>query len=379
MKKYIAFIFALVAMTAMFSSVNFMPTRKLNALNEYKGMVVIEQNSKRVLDEYNKDQRFPMASTTKIMTALVILKNCPDLEREIAINDKAIGIEGTSMYLRKGEKLTLKELLAGMMLPSGNDAATALALSVCDTMEEFAELMNKEAKELGLENTNFKNSHGLDEDEHYTSAYDLATISAEAMKYKEFTELVVQSSMQVRGAGGDQGDIRFLKNKNKFIKLYEGATGIKTGFTDNAGRCLVASSTRGKMNLICVVLNCPTMFETAGRLMNKAYEKYNYVELLPAYNCYRKMDVQNGKETEVKLYTCRGFAYPLTQEETAEITYDYHVPSSLTAPIKKEEVIGYVEIILGETVLFKENIYTMDEIKGTNFLNNFQSILENWY
>ena len=379
MKKYFAFIFALVSLTSMFVSVNFMPTKKLNALNEYKGMVVIEQNSKRVLDEYNKDQRFPMASTTKIMTALIVLKKYPDLEKEIQINDKAIGIEGTSMYLRKGEKLTVKELLAGMLLPSGNDAATALALSVCDTMEEFAAIMNKEAKELGLENTNFKNSQGLDENEHYTSAYDLATISAEAMNYKEFAELVAQPSMQVRGAGGDQGDIRFLKNKNKFIKLYEGATGIKTGFTDNAGRCLVASSNRGKMNLICVVLNCPTMFESAERLMNKAYDKYNYVELLPAYNCYRKIDVQDGKETEVKLYTCRRFAYPLTQEETAEITYDYHIPSYLTAPIKKEEIIGYVEIKLGNTVLFKENIYTMDEIKSTNFLNSFQSILENWY
>jgi len=379
MKKYFACIFALVATCITFASVNVMPTKNSNALNEYKGMVVIEQNSKRVLDEYNKDLRLPMASTTKIMTALVVLKNCPDLEKEIEINDKAVGIEGTSMYLRKGEKLTIKELLAGMMLPSGNDAATALALSVCDTMQEFADLMNKEAKELGLENTKFKNSHGLDEEQHYTSAYDLATIGAEAMKYKEFAELVAQPSMQVRGAGGDQGDIRFLKNKNKFIKIYEGATGIKTGFTDNAGRCLVASSTRGKMNLICVVLNCPTMFESAERLMDKAYEKYNYVELLPAYNCYRKMDVQEGKESEVKLYTCRGFAYPLTQEETAEITYDYHVPTSLTAPIKKEEVIGYVEIKLGDTVLFKENIYTMDEIKGINFLNNFQSILENWY
>ena len=152
MKKYFAFIFALVATCITFASVNVMPTKNSNALNEYKGMVVIEQNSKRVLDEYNKDLRLPMASTTKIMTALVVLKNCPDLEKEIEINDKAVGIEGTSMYLRKGEKLTIKELLAGMMLPSGNDAATALALSVCDTMQEFADLMNKEAKELGLEN-----------------------------------------------------------------------------------------------------------------------------------------------------------------------------------------------------------------------------------
>lgn len=345
---------------------------------DYKGMVVIEQNSKRVLNEYQKDMRLPMASTTKIMTALIIMENCNNLDKEITIDDRSVGIEGTSIYLRKGERLTLKELLAGMMLPSGNDAASALAYHLCPTMEKFATMMNEKAKQLNLTNTNFQNSHGLDAKEHYTSAYDLAIISSEAMKYEFFADLVSQPSLQIRGAGGEFGEIRFLKNKNKFLKVFDGATGIKTGFTDNAGRCLVASSKRGNLDLICVLLNCPNMFEIAKNLMNKTFENYNYVELIPPYNCYRKIQVIDGKQEEVKLYTRRGFSYPLTKEEGLRITYNYNLPDNLVAPIKKEQVVGEVEIKLDKELLFKELIYASDEIKSIDILNSIKDILENW-
>lgn len=377
MKKFLSLILTIFAFLIVFNS-NVISSHAY-AASEYKGMVVIEQNSKRVLNEYNKNQRFAMASTTKIMTALITLKNYPDLDKKITIDDRAVGIEGTSMYLRKGEELTIRELLFGMLLPSGNDAATALALSMCENMSDFANIMNEEASKLGLENTHFMNSHGLDEKDHYISAYDLAIIAAEAMKYQDFRDIVNQPSTTITGAGGEQGDVRYLKNKNKFIKMFDGATGIKTGFTDNAGRCLVASSTRGKMNLICVVLNCPTMFESACKLMEDAYQKFNYIELIPAYNCYRKIDVIDGRQTEVKLYTCKGFSYPLTQDEISHVIYDYNLPNSLVAPIKKEEIVGSLEIKLDDELLFKENIYAMDEIKSTTFLDNFEQVLENWY
>ena len=349
------------------------------AQNPYKSMVVIEQNTKRVLNEYNKDLQLPMASTTKIMTALVVLKNCDNLDKEVLVDDRAIGIEGTSMYLRKGEKLTIKELLAGMLLPSGNDASCALAYHLAPTMQEFANLMNKQAKELGLENTCFKNSHGLDEENHYTSAYDLAAIASEAMKFEEFVNIVSSPYIQVRGAGGEQGDIRYLKNKNKLLHNFDGTTGIKTGFTDNAGRCFVSSATRGKLNLICVVLNCPDMFEVSQNLLNEGFNNYNYVELMSAYNCYRKIQVQDGKKDEVKLYTKRAFCYPLTAEECNNITFEYDVPQTLTAPIEKEQVIGKVQIKLNDKILFEENIYAMDEIKSISVINNFKDIINEWF
>ena len=242
------------------------------ASNEFKSMVIIEQNTKRVINEFNKDLQLPMASTTKIMTALVVLKNCNDLQQQVLVDDRAIGIEGTSMYLKKGERLTVKELLCGMLLPSGNDASCALAYYLAPTMQDFANMMNAEAKELGLKNSNFKNSHGLDEEGHYTSAYDLAIISSEAMKFSEFVEIVSSPYIQVKGAGGEQGDIRYLKNKNKLLHSFEGTTGIKTGFTDNAGRCFVSSAKRGNLNLICVVLNSPNMFEVSQNLLNEAFE-----------------------------------------------------------------------------------------------------------
>ena len=344
----------------------------------YKGMVVIEQNTGRVLDEYNKDTRLPMASTTKIMTALTVLKNCKDIDKEILIDERAVGIEGTSMYLRKGEKLTIKELLSGMLLPSGNDAATALAYSICPTMEEFAHLMNKEAENLGLLNTNFQNSHGLDQEEHYTSAYDLAIISAEAMKYDVFKDIVASANISVRGAGGDQGDIRYLKNKNRLLHSFEGTTGIKTGFTDNAGRCFVSSAKRGNLEIICVVLNCPDMFQVSANLLSKAFENYNYIQLLQPYHYYRKIEVLDGKQEEVKLYTKKGFSYPLSKEECDKITYEYNVPDNLTAPIEKEQVIGSVTIKLNDKVLFEENIYTTEEIKSINIVSNIKEIVNNW-
>lgn len=170
MKKLLSIIACLIACLLFLGCA--IPKDIATAATEYKGMVVIEQNTKRVLDEYQKDLRLPMASTTKIMTALVVLENCKDLDKQITIDDRVVGVEGTSMYLRKGEKLTTRELLCGMLLPSGNDAATALALSICEDMQSFASLMNQKAQDLGLKNSQFKNSHGLDEDGHYTSAYD---------------------------------------------------------------------------------------------------------------------------------------------------------------------------------------------------------------
>ena len=380
MKKF-AFSFSLIC--ALLLSIILVGETKTvkstTAIADYKSMVVIEQNTKRVLNEYNKDLQLPMASTTKIMTALVVLKNCNNLEEEVLIDDRAIGIEGTSMYLRKGEKLTVKELLCGMLLPSGNDASCALAYHFAPTMEEFAKMMNQEAESLGLKNTSFKNSHGLDEQNHFTSAYDLAVISAEAMKFDEFIEIVSSPFIQVKGAGGEQGETRYLKNKNKLLHCFEGTTGIKTGFTDNAGRCFVSSATKGNLKLICVVLNCPNMFEVSQNLLAKAFENYNYVELLPAYNCYRKIQVSDGKKNEVKLYTKQGFSYPLTQEEINFVAYEYNIPETLQAPIQKEQVVGKVEIKLDNQVLFEENIYAVDEVKSINVINNFKEILDQWF
>lgn len=354
------------------------PSQSIVKNTSAKAMVTIEANTKRVLYEKNKDERLPMASTTKIMTALCALESGSNLDEEFETDPRAVGIEGTSMYLRKGEKLCLRDLLYGLILPSGNDASCAIAYRISGSIEDFVALMNKKAKELNLVNTNFVNPHGLDAKDHYTSAYDLAIITAEALKNPEFVEIIGTKSKSVKGAGGEQGELRFLKNKNKLLTSFEGCTGVKTGFTDMAGRCFVASSKRGDLSVISVVLNCGPMFEECAMLMEKAFEEYNYIEVLEPYLFYRKAPVLKGKENEVKLWTKQGFYYPLTKEESLKISYDYEIDENLIAPLEKEQVVGKLTIKLCDEVLFETEIYTMDEIKSNELFENMKQIGHHW-
>lgn len=341
-----------------------------------KSMVVIEADSRRVLNDKNKDERLAMASTTKIMTALVTCKNVKDFDEVVAINDNAVGIEGTSMYLKKGEKLTVKELLYGLMLPSGNDAAMALAYYVGGSEERFVEMMNEQAKELNLQNTHFANPHGLDADGHYTSAYDLAIITAEALKNDTFKEIV--STKNIRVTGSKENEPRFLSNKNKLLKTLEGCTGVKTGFTDNAGRCFVCSCTRDGMTLISVVLNCGPMFEESAKLLNACFEKYKMREILEPYTQGENIKVSNGESDFVQTVTKHGFTYPLTDEEFNNIKIVRNQPEILDAPVVKEQKIGEIEIYLDKNLLFKENIYTIENVKSTKYLDKIWEIVDEW-
>lgn len=341
-----------------------------------KSMVVIEADSRRVLNDKNKDERLAMASTTKIMTALVTCKNVKDFDEVVAINDNAVGIEGTSMYLKKGEKLTVKELLYGLMLPSGNDAAMALSYYVGGSEERFVEMMNEQAKELNLQNTHFANPHGLDADGHYTSAYDLAIITAEALKNDTFKEIV--STKNIRVTGSKENEPRFFSNKNKLLKTLEGCTGVKTGFTDNAGRCFVCSCTRDGMTLISVVLNCGPMFEESAKLLNACFEKYKMREILEPYAQGENIKVSNGESDFVQTVTKHGFSYPLTDEEFNNIKIVRNQPEIIDAPVVKEQKIGEIEIYLDKNLLFKENIYTIENVKSTKYLDKIWEIVDEW-
>lgn len=234
--------------------------------------IVIEQSTGKVLKGQNIHARLPMASTTKVMTAYTIIKNVKDLDRQITIDKRAVGVEGSSIYLQEGEKLTFRELLYGLMMRSGNDSAVALAIGMSGSEEEFVKMMNYEAKLLGLRNTNFTNPHGLHNDNHYTSSYDLAKITAEAYKYDTFREVVGCKNIKISNY---DGGYRYLVNKNKMLNNYKDANGVKTGFTKRAGRCLVAGAKRNDMQLISVVLNVPDMYNMCSYLLDYGFENYN--------------------------------------------------------------------------------------------------------
>lgn len=370
-------IFLILVMAFSFAISSFLiPKVSADGETSAKAMCVIESSTGRVLKSKNKDEKLAMASTTKIMTALVTIKNVKDLNEIVNINDNAVGIEGTSMYLRKGEKLTVKELLLGLMLPSGNDAAVALAYHVGGSEENFVKMMNEEAKSLKLENTSFANPHGLDAEGHYTSAYDLALIASEAMKLDEFKEICRTKHTQVTGSKINEP--RFLSNKNKLLKTLDGCNGVKTGFTDNAGRCFVGSCERNGMNLICVVLNCGPMFEDCAKLLEECFNQYEMRQILTAYSKNDDVKVNNGEKEFVATTTKKGFSYPLTKEEFAQLKFVKNIPNSINATVNKNEIVGELEIYLENNLLFKENIYTIEEVKSTKYLDKIWEVVDEW-
>lgn len=216
--------------------------------------IVIEAQTGTVLWQKNAAERRAMASTTKIMTAILTIE-AGDLDREFTVDPYAIMVEGTSMGLREGDRVSRRDLLYGILLPSGNDAANAAAVSVAGSTASFAELMNKKAQELGLTDTHFVTPSGLDADGHYTTAYDLAMLTAYAMKNEVFRSVVCCKSAEVEF--GSPPYKRTLYNSNKMLSRYDGAIGVKTGFTDNARRCLVSAAERDGVTLIAVTLNAP--------------------------------------------------------------------------------------------------------------------------
>lgn len=234
-------------------------------------MALIDGDTGELLFSKNCDERREPASTTKICTAITVLEHWTMLDIPVAVPDEAIGVEGSSIYLQKGEMLSVRDLLYGLMLQSGNDCAVALAMIVGDSVEGFAELMNETAKKAGALNTNFVNPHGLHHDDHYTTAYDLCMISYYAMKNDVFREIVATKRHRMPYHNHDYD--RNFPNKNKMLYNYQGGNGIKTGFTKASGRCLVSSATRNDKTYICTVLNCGDMWEESARLLDRAFAR----------------------------------------------------------------------------------------------------------
>lgn len=276
-----------------------------------RAMCTMDVATGRVLFAHNADEPMGMASTTKVVTALTVLENCQDLDTKIRVADEAIGVEGSSIYLQKGEQLTVRELLYGLMLRSGNDAAVALALAVAPSIAVFAEMMNQTAAKYGATKTHFVNPHGLDNPEHYTTARDLAMLSAAALRNPTFVEIC--SAQEKRIDGVDMP--RVLINKNKLLKTLDGCIGVKTGYTKKTGRSFVGAREVDGQKIVCVVLNCGPMFPETAQLLTDADTLYHNKAVLTAETTFTD---QNGN----KALALSDFSYPLTQVELEQLTYN---------------------------------------------------------
>jgi len=322
-----------------------------------KAMCVLEKDSGRLIAGKNENAKLAMASTTKIVTAITVIQNCNDLDEQIQISDKAVGIEGSSIYLRSEEIISVRDLLYGLMLRSGNDSAVALACHVGGSVESFADMMNETAKKAGATNSNFVTPHGLDHKDHYTTAYDLAKITAYALNNPTFKEIVSTKMHTVPAT--NKSEKRYMHNKNRLLNNLEGCIGVKTGFTKKAGRCLVSAIERENTTYVCVVLNCGPMFEESATLLNNADYSYKNTKIIDKnkeiYNEYI-IDKADGK---LYLYSEEDFCYPLSSGELQNIRIEYNVKLDNA---KVGDQVGEIKVFLKNDLLKTIKLVTINKI-----------------
>ncbi len=347
--KIVIFILVLTSIFVLFYSNHKRVVQAGSASSE----IVIETNSNRILYEHNSKDKKYMASTTKILTAIVIIENC-DLNEIVRVKKQTTGIEGSSIYLEEGEELRVKDLLYGLMLRSGNDCAETLAVHCSGSIEKFAKLMNETAIKIGALNSNFVNPHGLHDDNHYTTAYDLALISSYAIKNASFKDIVSTKSVKIPFSTRNYD--RILINKNKMLKEFDGSTGIKTGYTKKAGRCLVTSCLRNGMELVCIVLNCPPMFEQSKQLLTNAFDNYSIYKLLESDNI---IDFISDGNQNFAIHLKKDVVLPLTKDEYDNLKIKYNYSKNHSKPLISNQEIGNVEILSKNNLIFKEKIYTI--------------------
>ncbi len=335
MKKIFSCLFCIIFLPMLT-----LPANALSVSAQYA--CVIDAQTGTVLYEKNGYKTHSMASTTKIMTALLALENAkPD--EVVTVSKNAAGTEGSSMYLANGETLTMQDLLYGLMLQSGNDAAIAIAEHVGGSVENFAKMMTNRAHSIGAKNTAFKNPNGLDAEGHYTTAYDLALITKEALRNPDFAEIVATKKKTL--PKDEDSNARSFANHNKLLSLYPGCIGVKTGFTKKTGRCLVSAATQNHTTLICVTLNAPNDWNDHTNMLNHGFSLVSAKPLILKDMILKSIPVKCGTSKTVELLAAEDFYLSQTDAEgLAKVKLDYKLPSEIQAPITAGTQIGKLTI-----------------------------------
>lgn len=332
--------------------------------NESKACIVIDAKTGRVLGGQNIHERLPMASTTKIMTSLLALEQ-EKLDEWFTVDNDAIHVEGSSMGLQEGDQVTLRSLVYGMLLPSGNDAANAAAVRICGDQDSFVAKMNLRASELGLENTQFRNPSGLDARGHFSSAYDMAQLCREAMKHEIFREICCLSRAQVEF--GNPPYHRWLENYNKLLTMYPYCIGVKTGFTEAAYRCLVSAAEKDGMTLICVTLNCPDDWSVHEELYDYYFSVLSSKDLsseLPQTLPLATFGIKSDGElcTELTVRPAQELCFPLQASDAVSI--DIFRKPLIFAPVSEDTVLGEIRISINDTEIFRTELLAAENLSA---------------
>ncbi len=334
--------------------------------------IVMDMVSGRILYEKNAYTRSSIASTTKIMTAIVAIENSNDNE-DVLVSKKAASISGSTVNLKEGKIYKMGDLLYALMLRSGNDAAIAIAEHVGGSVEAFAEMMTRKAAEIGATNTNFVTPHGLDDPQHFSTAYDLALITQYALKNEKFNKIVGTKESVFEGNN--------ITNTNEMLGLYPGVDGVKTGYTGQAGRCLVTSASHDGWRIISIVLNCVSRYSRAQNsktLLDYAFNNFKSYDLLRKGQMVKELDLKKGLQDKLSIYSDSNISIPLKADEVDRIEVVYNIPGIIEAPINIFSKVGTIEYRLDGKLLATAEVITNNEVPRKDFYFYFQKIFKTW-
>lgn len=369
MKRKIAICLAMLMLWMPYSAGKAMPEVSSHSA------CVIDIDTGRILAAKNKNEKSEPASITKIMTALIALENA-DIKKVVTIPGAAAGVEGSSIYIKAGEKYSLEDLLYGLMLRSGNDAATAIAIDVAGSVDAFVEKMNQKAQELGCTGTHFNNPHGLPDEKHYTTAHDMALITAAALRNDTFVKIVSTKNYTAEPDGA--GETRSWQNKNKLLWQYEGAIGVKTGYTKSAGKTYVGAADRNGIRIAVVVLGAKDMWGDAATLLDDAFASYQQVDLIKDGQSTGVTPVLEGLSSEVEGITEGSLSKTLTKEEQERIVTKCVYQTPLYAPVAKGDIIGSMQVYLDDEMIGSVPIVAAADVAAYDFAHCLDKVIRQW-
>jgi len=334
---------------------------------------VIDVHTGRILYEKNGDDRMLVASLTKIITAIVAIESGVDLDSVVTVSNRAAGKEGSSIYLKVGEKQKLKDLLYAVMLRSGNDAATAVAEHVGKTEAKFVEMMNAKVAELGLTGTHFANPHGLDAKDHYSTSHDMAVLTAYALRNETFAE-IVKTKVKSIPMGGESWD-RKMYNKNKMLARYAGADGVKTGYTKAAGRCLASSATKDGRQVAVLTLDASNDWNDHARLLDYGFQSYQNEAVAKESEVVKSVPVTDGLVPQVDVRVGHEFRYPVRGDEKDKLRHEIVLDEQLEAPITAGQKVGEMKIYFGDKMVGMVPLVAASDVGEQTFWNKLKNLI----
>ena len=377
MKKYIFLILLLIIPICV-------KAENLDLAPNAKSAILIEASTGEIIYEKNSHEKLPPASMTKMMSMLLIIEKIEEnklkWDEMVTASSKASSMGGSQIFLEPGEKMSVTELLKGIAIGSGNDATMALAERISGSEEEFVKLMNEKAKTLGLKNTNFKNPTGLDAENHYSSAYDMALIAKELVKHKKILEFTSTYEDYLRQNTNNKF---WLVNTNRLVRFYQGVDGLKTGFTNEAGYCLTSTAERNSLRLITVVMNEPdstTRSNETSAMLDYGFNAYTVNKIIKKDKSIGTIKINMGYKKEINVGSKEDInILNNNNKEKRNVTYKIEY-KNISAPIKKGNIVGKINLIENNKIIKNLDLISLEDVKKVNilkaYIRNLESIIK---